>query len=98
MTAILSLLSGGWKWLAAVGGIAAAIAASYFGGKKVGNVQTQAKADVETAKQETQQAEATAQAESDNAKVAKSVQQENASVTDDNARSRMQQSKYNSAD
>lgn len=50
MTTILALLGSSWHWLAALAAVVAALFASYFGGKKIGNVQTQAKADVEAGK------------------------------------------------
>lgn len=98
MTEILSLFSGGWSWVVGIAVAAMAFVLSYFGGKKVGTVQTQAKADVAAAQKEQQQVQATAKIESENIKVVKSVQQENASVSDTAARSKLQQSKYNSAD
>lgn len=98
MSAITTLLSGGCTWIAGIGVLIAGLLASYFGGKKIGTTQTQAKADVQAAQKEQQQTQATAKAESDNIKVAKSVQQENASVSDDTARERMRQSKYHTDD
>ena len=49
MTLITSLLGGSWHWLAALAGIVAALVASYFGGRKIGKVQQQAKSEVESA-------------------------------------------------
>lgn len=49
MTLITSLLGGSWHWLAALAGIVAALVASYFGGRKIGKVQQQAKSEVDSA-------------------------------------------------
>lgn len=98
MTTILSLLSGGWKWLAAVGGIAAAIAASYFGGKKVGNVQTQAKADVKAAEVQSEQVATVAKQQADNTVKANEIKQSNASLSDAAARDKLRKSQFNSDD
>jgi len=98
MSFITELLSGGWHWLAAFVAVVVAIAASYFGGKKVGITQTQAKADVQAAKVESQQVAAVAAKQKENTETAKNVTQSNASLSDDAARSKLQSSKYNSAD
>lgn len=94
MTGILSLLSGSWTWIAGIAGIALAFVLSYFGGKKIGTVQTQAKADVAAAQKEQQQAEQVTAKQAEIVKEVKNVQQENNSVSDDAARDRMRQSKY----
>ncbi|EPP1681887.1 hypothetical protein ACUMKV_000141 [Klebsiella michiganensis] len=96
MTEILSLLSGGWGYIAAGTAVVIALVASWFTGKKVGATQTQAKADVEAAQEVTKQAEATTQRQADIVKVVKNVEQDNQSVSDSAARERMQQSKYHS--
>ncbi|STV73919.1 Uncharacterised protein [Klebsiella pneumoniae subsp. rhinoscleromatis] len=53
MTDIISLLSGGWAYIAAGAAVAIALVASWFTGKKVGATQTQAKADVAAAQEVT---------------------------------------------
>lgn len=98
MTEILSLLSGGWAYIAAGAAVAIALVASWFTGKKVGVTQTQAKADVAAAQEVTKQAEAVTQKQADIVKVVKNVEQDNQSVSDRAARDRMQQSKYHSDD
>ncbi|WP_312631588.1 hypothetical protein [Pantoea piersonii] len=98
MTTILSLFSGWWNYILAGVAVLAAIAASYFGGKKIGATQTQAKADVQAAKVESQQVAAVAAKQKENTEAAKNVTQSNASLSDDAARSKLQSSKYNSAD
>lgn len=50
MATILTLLGSSWHWIAALAAVVAALFASYFGGKKIGKVQTQAAADVEAEK------------------------------------------------
>lgn len=96
MSTILSLFSGGWSWIAGIAAVVAALVASYFGGKKIGNVQTQAKADVKAAQKEVQQAEQVADKQAEITQVVKNVQQDNNSVSDDAARERMRTSKYHS--
>lgn len=98
MTEILSLLSGGWGYIAAGAAVVIALVASWFTGKKVGTTQTQAKADVEAAQEVTKQAEAVTKKQADIVKVVKNVEQDNQSVSDSAARDRMQQSKYHSDD
>lgn len=60
MTLITGLLGDSWQWLIGLLGILVALVVSYFGGKKVGNVQTQAKADVVAANKDAEQVKATA--------------------------------------
>lgn len=98
MTEILSLLSGGWAYIAAGAAVAIALVASWFTGKKVGITQTQAKADVAAAQEVTKQAEAVTQRQADIVKAVKNVEQDNQSVSDSAARERMQQSKYHTDD
>ncbi|MFV5078301.1 hypothetical protein ACJ42O_017080 [Klebsiella pneumoniae] len=98
MTEILSLLSGGWAYIAAGAAVVIALVASWFTGKKVGSTQTQAKADVAAAQEVTKQAEAVTQQQADIVKVVKNVEQDNQSVSDRAARDRMQQSKYHTDD
>lgn len=98
MSFITELLSGGWHWLAAFVAVVVAIAASYFGGKKVGTTQTQAKADVQAAKVESQQVADVAKKQSENTEKANSVKQTNAALSDDAARNKLRQSQFNSDD
>jgi len=98
MTEILSLLSGGWSWIAGVAAVIVALAASYFGGKKIGTTQTQAKADVTAAQKEVQQTQQVADKQAEITQAVKNVQQDNNSVSDSAARERMRTSKYHSDD
>lgn len=98
MTMFISLLSGGWKYLAALAGIVAAIAASYFGGKKVGNVQTQAKADVKAEKVKSEQVAAVAKQQADDTVKANDIRQSNAALSDTAARNKLRNSQFNSND
>lgn len=96
MTTLISLFAGGWNFVLAGLAVVAAIAASYFGGKKVARTQEKAKADVAEAERVQRQVEEKSNAESQHIQIAKDVQQDNAALSDDAARRRMQESKYNS--
>ena len=98
MTAILSLLSGGWGWLAAVGAGLLALVASYLGGKKIGTVQTQAKADVQAAQVQANEVAALAKQQSQNSEKANSVRQSNADLSDSAQRDKLRNSRFNSDD
>ncbi len=98
MTLITSLFSGWWTEILAGAAVLVALFASYFGGKKIGTTQTQAKAEVTAAQKETQQAERVAKKQSEITQAVKNVQQDNNSVSDDDARSRMRVSKYHTDD
>ena len=95
---IASILSGGWGWIAAIGAALAALAASYFGGKKIGKTQAQAKADVQAAKVESESVAAVAKRQSDNQEKENDVKQSNAGLSDSAARERMRNSQFNSKD
>lgn len=95
---IASILSGGWGWLVAIGAALAALAASYFGGKKVGKVQTQAKADVQASKVESENVAAVAKRQSENQEKANDIKQSNAGLSDAAARERLRSSQFNSKD
>lgn len=84
-----------WNYILAGLALIAAGIAAYMGGKKVGAVQTQAKADVAAAEKDKGQVEAVAKKQSENVEIAKNVQSDNSSISDDAARSKLQQSKYN---
>ncbi|MDU5780747.1 MAG: hypothetical protein E6Z83_08045 [Pantoea sp.] len=98
MTVITSLLAGGWHWVAALAALVAALVASYFGGKKIGTVQTQAKADVASAQAETKEVAAVAKQQAENTEKANSVKQTNAALDDAAARSKLRNSRFNSDD
>ncbi|MDF7631443.1 hypothetical protein PUG46_19515 [Erwiniaceae bacterium L1_55_4] len=98
MTLITSLLAGSWHWIAALAAVVAALLASYFGGKKVGNVQTQAKADVKAAEVKSEQVQAVAKKQSDNTEKANSVKQANAALSDSAQRDKLRNSRFNSDD
>lgn len=98
MTAVISLLAGSWHWLAALAAVIAALVASYLGGKKIGAVQTQAKADVKAAQVESNQVAAVAKQQSQNVEKANSVKQNNAALSDGDARDKLRRSTFNSDD
>lgn len=98
MTAILALFSGWWNWILAALAILAAFLASYFGGKKVGTVQTQAKADVDAAQKDQQLMQKSSDRQTEIIRVVKDAQQESASDSDSAARQRMRESGHYSKD
>lgn len=61
MTTIMTLLFGGWQWIVGIGVAVVAFAGVYFGGKKIGTTQTQAKADVAAAEKDAAQTKAAAE-------------------------------------
>ncbi|EMC7876551.1 hypothetical protein VLI38_002186 [Enterobacter roggenkampii] len=93
-----SILSVGWEWAGGLLAIVVAVFAAWFGGKSKGTTETQAKADVKEARQETQQAQNITDKQAETIKAVKNVEQDNQSLSDDAARDRMRQSKYHSAD
>lgn len=95
MDLIASFFSGATGWAAALIAGALALIASYFSGRKIGKTQEKAKADVAAAKVESQQIAAASEKQQQATKAAKDVSIENQSVSDDAARERLQQSKYN---
>ncbi|KJV35559.1 hypothetical protein [Pantoea sp. SM3] len=95
MTLITSLLGGSWHWLAALTGIVAALVASYFGGRKIGKVQQQAKSEVESANKAAVQAVAVNQQQQQLREEAKRVEASNLNLDDAAARDKLQHSKYN---
>jgi len=94
MTLLTTLFSGAWQYILG----ALALAAIYFGGKKIGKTEEKAKADVAAAEKDVAQVEAVAQTQAENIKVAKNVQQQNTSLSESAARDKLRQSKYNSPD
>ncbi|MBS0879652.1 hypothetical protein JK231_03420 [Pantoea sp. JGM49] len=95
MTLITSLLGGSWHWLAALAGIVAALVASYFGGRKIGKVQQQAKSEVDSANKAAVQAVAVNQQQQQLREEAKRVEASNLNLDDAAARDKLQHSKYN---
>ncbi|MBK0096378.1 hypothetical protein IBT49_10350 [Erwinia sp. S63] len=95
MTLLTSLLGGSWHWLAALAGIVAALVASYFGGRKIGKVQQQAKSEVESANKAAVQAVAVNQQQQQLREEAKRVEANNLNLDDAAARDKLQHSKYN---
>lgn len=93
-----SIVAVGWEWIGGALALVIAILAAWFGGKSKGATETQAKADVKEAKDETKQAQVITEKQSETIKVVKNVEQTNQSLSDDAARDRMRQSKYHSAD
>lgn len=89
MSTLLNLLGGGWQWLAGIAALLVALVASYFGGKKIGTVQTQAKADVDKAEAKTEVIKASAEHESKVINNADTAKSETANLTDDELRQRM---------
>lgn len=95
MTFLTAMLGGSWHWLAALAGIIAALAASYFGGKKIGKVQQQSKAATESAEKTAAQAVAVSQQQQQLREEAKRVETSNLNLDDAAARDKLQHSKYN---
>ncbi|QDY41121.1 hypothetical protein [Candidatus Pantoea soli] len=95
MSFLLSLLGGSWHWLAAIAGVVAALLASYFGGRKIGKVQQQAKADTAQAEKTAAQAVAVSQQQQQLREEARHVEIRNDNLDDAAARDKLQQSKYN---
>lgn len=95
MELVTSLFGGPGGWIAGLIAGAVALIATYFGGRKIGKTQEKAKADVAAAKVESQQVAAASEKQQQATKAAKDVTIENQSVSDDAARERLQQSKYN---
>ncbi|MCG7388019.1 MULTISPECIES: hypothetical protein [Pantoea] len=95
MSLFTALLTGGWHWIAVIGALIAALGASYFGGKKIGKVQQQAKADTESAKKEAAQTAAVAHQQQLHREEATRVTTDNSNLDDAAARDKLQQSKYN---
>ena len=94
MSFLLSQLAGSWHWLAAIGGVIAALIASYAGGKKIGKVQQQAKADVAHAEKTAAQAVEINQQQQQLREEAKRVETRNGNLDYAAARDKLQQSKY----
>lgn len=94
----MNLITSWWAEILAGLAIIAAFISAYFGGKKIGSTQTQAKADVATAEKDKSQVEAVAKKQNENAETAKNVQSINSGISDSAARDKLQRSKYNSAD
>lgn len=98
MTTILALFSGWWTEILAGLAVIAALVSAYFGGKKIGTTETQAKADVDAAQKDTQQAQQSASHQTKIIRVVKDVEQQNANSSDDAARQRMRESSHYSKD
>ena len=98
MTLITSLLSGWWTEILAGLAVLAALVSAYFGGKKIGTTQTQAKADVKAAEVKSEQVEAVAKKQSENTEKANSVKQANAALSDSAQRDKLRNSQFNSDD
>lgn len=98
MSALIELFSSGWQWILGAIGIGGALLLTWFTGKKTGSTEAKAKADVEAAQENEKQAQAVTEKQAEIVKVSKNVEQQNNSLGDDAARSRMQQSKYHSTD
>lgn len=98
MTLITSLLSGWWTEILAGAAVLAALISAYFGGKKIGTTQTQAKADVKAAEVKSEQVQAVAKKQSDNTEKANSVKQANAALSDSAQRDKLRNSQFNSDD
>jgi uncharacterized protein YlxW (UPF0749 family) len=98
MTAITGFLSGWWSEIITGLGVLLALAVSYFGGKKIGTVQTQAKADVKAAEVKSEQVAAVAKQQAENTEKANSVKQTNAALSDSAQRDKLRNSRYNTDD
>ncbi|QZA70443.1 hypothetical protein AH03_30 [Erwinia phage AH03] len=89
MATLTALVSGGWGWIAAVFAGLVALFGVYFGGKKIGSTQTQAKADVAAAEVKTEAVKVAAKHESEVVTNANTAKVETAGRTDDELRDRM---------
>lgn len=94
----MSMIANWWAEILTGLAIIAAFVSAYLGGKKVGTVQTQAKADVAAAEKDKSQVEAVAKKQSENTEKANEIRQSNAALTDDAQRSKLRQSQFNSDD
>lgn len=94
----MSLITNWWTEILAGLAIIAAFISAYFDGKKVGSVQTQAKADVAAAQVESKQVADVAKQQSDNAEKANEIRQSNAALTDVAQRDKLRRSPFNSDD
>lgn len=94
----MSLIANWWTEILAGLAIIAAFASAYFGGKKIGSTEAQAKADVNAEKVESQKMADVAKKQSYSAEVAKSVQTENGNLADPDARNKLRNSQFNSPD
>lgn len=94
----MNLITNWWTEILAGLAIIAAFISAYFGGKKVGSVQAQAKADVAAAQVESKQVADVAKQQSDNAEKANEVRQSNAALTDVDQRDKLRNSQFNSND
>lgn len=94
----MSLIANWWTEILAGLAIIAAFVSAYFGGKKIGSTQTQAKADVAAAKVESKQVANVAKQQSENTEKANEVRQSNAALSDGAQRDKLRQSQFNSDD
>lgn len=94
----MSLIANWWTEILAGLAIIAAFVSAYFGGKKIGSTQTQAKADVAAAQVESKQVADVAKQQSENTEKAYEVRQSNAALTDDDQRDKLRKSQFNSDD
>lgn len=95
MEIITSLFSSASGWVVTLLTMAGAVIGAWFIGKSKGKTEEKAKSDVTAAKLESQQVTAAATKVQESSKVAADVKTENQSVSDADARSKLQQSKYN---
>lgn len=84
-----AILSGGWTWMAGIGGVIAAVLAAWFGGKKVATAQTQAKADVKAAEVKIESARAVAVAQEKVNSDAESTRQDVSRISDSDVDDRL---------
>ncbi|MTD25462.1 hypothetical protein [Erwinia sorbitola] len=98
MSLLLSLIGGSWQGLLAIAAVVGAFIGTWFGGKQVGKSQQRARAQVAEAKKSAAQIEAVANKQADNSEEAKRVQTSNIVLNDADARSKLQQSEFNTDD
>ncbi len=91
----MSLIANWWTEILAGLAFIAAILSAYFGGKKIGTTQTQAKADVTAAKVESAQVAAVAEKQKKNVEITKDVQANNSALSDNAARDKLRNSSFN---
>ncbi|MBN1085619.1 hypothetical protein JNO12_12815 [Erwinia aphidicola] len=87
-----------WNYILAALALLAAFITAYFTGKKIGVSKAEAKAEVKAAQVESSQVSAVAEKQKENTQVAQNAQSSNASISDADARRKLQQSKYNAKD
>lgn len=93
-----TIIATGWKYLAGLIGIVAAVLLAWLSGKSKGSAEEKAKADVSKANDAAEQARSITEHQEQTIKVVKNAEQTNQSLSDDASRNRMRKSKYHTDD